>query len=190
MEKPTTEDVLNSIANHENNVKYRTEENAIALLLNKYPNNNNINEIIIKAGTINSLYNTHIYDIYSASMVIKESNFDELVRAGNIEAVEKIATVRNNDKERRNYSFATKYCHRHNPNDFPIYDKYVDYMLWLYNDIFNFALFTRDDLKTYGILKDIINRFRQEFGLENFGYDKIDVFLWSKGKEYFPKPKK
>ena len=90
-------------------------------------------------------------------------------------------------KIKKFYSFATKYCSRHKPLDYPIYDSYVDKLLRYFRDVDGFISFTNDDLKNYMYYKDIIIKFREFYGLQQFNLKQVDKYLWQLGKEKFPK---
>lgn len=96
-------------------------------------------------------------------------------------------TVVINNKSIKLYSFATKYCSHHNPEDFPIYDSFVDKVLRYFRDMDGFSEFKNGDLKNYKRFKEILNDFRMFYGLQTYSFKDIDKFLWQFGKEYFPK---
>jgi len=85
------------------------------------------------------------------------------------------------------YSFATKYCSRHKPKDYPLYDSYVDKVLRYFRDVDRFCEFKSPDLKNYPIFKSIISKFRGFYGLEEYDFKKLDMYLWRLGKEKFSK---
>ncbi len=92
-----------------------------------------------------------------------------------------------NNKKRRNYSFASKYCHWHQPDKYPIYDNLVENMLWAYHKHFNFGTFRRDDLQYYCQYKEIMDDFKKDYGLTRFSYREIDKFLWKYAKVFLEK---
>ncbi len=83
------------------------------------------------------------------------------------------------------YSFATKYCAWHRPAAFPIYDSFVDHLLWAYQKRFKFSSFRRYELHTYAEFARIHREFREHFGLLKFSPKEIDKFLWIQGKRVF-----
>src|SRR3990172_2016078 len=91
-------------------------------LFGKYPSNQKLRDILIKATALNSLYNTNIYATVKLAKHILNKNIDAKLRDGSPELVDEIAHVEINGKLRNNYSFASKYCHWHQPEMYPIYD--------------------------------------------------------------------
>lgn len=72
------------------------------------------------------------------------------------------------------YSFANKYCSFHNSDTFPIYDSYVDSILWHYQNAEHFCIFKRNELKDYPKFKRIIRSFQRYFGLERYTVKQLD----------------
>ena len=85
------------------------------------------------------------------------------------------------------YSFATKYCSRHCPDDYPIYDSFVGKMLMHFKRVDGFSIFNKEDLKDYSRYKQILQDFQSFYSLDSFTLKKLDVYLWQAGKAYFPK---
>lgn len=117
---------------------------------------------------------------------IASLNIDPLLREGDPQAVPLVARVRMGAKVRNYYSFATKYCAWHNPEAYPIYEDFVNKMLWGYRKQDGFADFLRQDLWDYVRFKEIIGRFRRFYGLTAVDLKDIDKFLWLAGKEFIP----
>ena len=88
-------------------------------------------------------------------------------------------------KIRRNYSFASKYCSWHAPNTYPIYDSFVDQLLWAYQKQENFATFKREELLQYVRYREILDKFREHYALRQFSYKDLDKFLWLYSRETF-----
>ena len=100
---------------------YKLQEKALdKLFFNTYPNNTDINDILIKASSLNDFYSTNIYSIFSVAKHISELNIDSRLASEDLSLVDDIATVVINGKQLRFYSFASKYCSHHMPNVFPI----------------------------------------------------------------------
>ncbi len=114
---------------------------------------------------------------------IYNSKIDDELRKGSYDVIEKIATV----KERRFYSFATKYCSFHFSDKYPIYDSYVDKILRHYRNQDKFFKFKNKDLKKYRSFVEIIEQFKKFYELEDFSFKDIDKFLWQFGRENFRK---
>lgn len=65
------------------------------------------------------------------------------------------------------YSFATKYCLCHTPLGFPIYDRNVDKMPCSFGKHDRFAGSRKKDLKDSRWLKEILEKFRADYGLDS-----------------------
>ena len=79
-------------------------------------------------------------------------------------------------------SFASKYCHWHEPERFQIFDKRVADMLLAYRRHFGFARFKNAELRDYPTFARLIAEFRDYFGLTDFTRKQIDSSLdrgWS-----------
>ena len=74
----------------------------------------------------------------------------------------------------------------HNPEIYPIYDSYIEWLLLLYKRQYKFASFKREDLKDYKRFIEVIGEFQKFFNL-NFFPKEIDQFLWTYAKEIKPK---
>ena len=96
-------------------------------------------------------------------------------------------TVTINGKKKYFYSFASKYCSHHNQVEFPIYDSYVDIVLRYFRKADKFYNFKNEDLKDYCKFKNILLKFREYYGLQEFSLKELDKYLWQFGKFYFPK---
>ena len=114
-------------------------EGALTKLFQHLPANTALDEVLVKVVTLNDLYHTGIFGTYRVAEHIHLRRIDPLLRAGDPAAVARIATVRFGTKTRTNYSFATKYCAWHQPEAYPIYDGFVDDMLWGYKKHDQFA---------------------------------------------------
>lgn len=112
-----------------------------------------------------------------------------LLKGGDLDLVDRMAVVSFGSEVRRFYSFATKYCSHHFPEAYPIYDSYVDEMLWFFHKRDYFAKFNRIDMKHFPTFVGIIDQFKSHYGLEKFSRKEIDVFLWLAGKKHFPRYK-
>ena len=166
---------------------YTLQEKSLnKLFLKLCPQNRKIEDILLKVSTLNDFYSTNIYDTYSVAENILGNNIDKPLDAGNLEIVNKIARVSIKGKTINFYSFATKYCSHHRPKIYPIYDSYVDKMLWHYRKRDEFSCFQRQSLKEYPAFIEVIHQFRRFYRLNKFTLRDIDNFLWMTGKKYFP----
>lgn len=152
-----------------------------------YKYNNDLNEILIKCSCLNDFYSTNIFLIYPVAKNIFDLKIDKRLQNGDDSLVNDIAHVCINGKEKVFYSFASKYCSHHNALDFPIYDYFVDKMLWYFQKLDTFSNFEKDDLKDYIIFKKVLKDFKKFYDIDEFNLRDIDKYLWIAGKEYFPK---
>jgi hypothetical protein len=168
---------------------YTLQEKSLnKLFLKLCPENRKIEDVLLKVSALNDFYSTNIYDTYSVAENIIKNNIDKTLAEGNLDIVNKIAKVSIKRKMINFYSFATKYCSHHKSRFYPIYDSYVDKMLWHYRKRDQFSDFERKSLKEYPIFFETINQFKKFYNLDKFKLRDIDNFLWMTGKEYFPNP--
>lgn len=179
---------------------YRKQESALKMLFKAYPHNNNLDEIIIKVASLNSLYGTNIFNIFAvAEHISRIKNIDERLKNGDENLVGEIAKsgLKNkNGKEIIFYSFATKFCSFHNDRDFAIYDSFVAKVLAYFQrkDKFSKHKFSAESpnnegLKNYAIFKEVLLEFKKRYKLE-CNLKSLDLYLWQFGKTYFEKQSK
>lgn len=199
---------------------YRDHEKALALLFRNpdspFVKNDDIAKVIIKVSALNDFYSTNIYRVHDvAKNIMSIHDFDLRLKKGDLSLVDEIRKLifksyskpkeskeyEWHNKEVDIYSFATKYCSHHQPDKFPIYDKYVDEVITKlkkqYPQFFNFKIFDSFNtsipieerkcgtLKDYRIFVNQIDSLRKNFNLFDFGYKDIDRYLWQLGKRYF-----
>ena len=80
-----------------------------------------------------------------------------------------------------------QHCSHHFPEDYPIYDSYVEKMLMHFKRVDKFYKFKKDDLKHYPTYHAILVEFSRFYELEGFTLKEVDKYLWQAGKKYFPK---
>lgn len=167
--------------------KYKCQEESLDLLFKKLsPNNTELKHILIKCASLNDFYSTNIFSVYPVAKHILELNIDERLKSYDPLLVSDIQKVSISDVEKNFYSFASKYCSHHNPDDYPIYDSYVDEVLRYFRNKKELS-FENVDLKNYDKFKNVILAFRKKFSLQKYTLKEIDRYLWQLGKEYFPK---
>lgn len=167
---------------------YVLQESALDKLFFKtYPKNKDINDILIKASSLNDFYSTNIFKIFPVAKHILKLNIDKRLKRGDTTLVNDIAKVNINGIDKNFYSFATKYCSHHYPKIFPIYDSYVEKCLLYFLNKDKFTQFTKEDLKDYTKFKEILISFKKYYNIDNYNLKDIDRYLWQLGKEYFPK---
>ncbi|MBM3179782.1 MAG: hypothetical protein FJZ86_05445 [Chloroflexi bacterium] len=184
IELPSVELIQKYINKFDSNNSLVIVENTLSELFGKYPDNSDLRDVLIKAAVLNSLYYTNIYAIVKMAEHIVKEKIDVELREGSPELIDKIARIEVNGKTRNNYSFASKYCHWHQPEMYPIYDSYVDQLLWAYRNQDRFEEFKQTDLRYYPRYKEIVESFRRHYNLTQFSFKELDKFLWGYGREY------
>lgn len=187
-ERPTALLVQKYIETIERNPQFSSEQRALSKLLAAFPVNQQLDDVIVKASAINSIYNTRIFAIYEVAHHIWTLKIDTLLESNSSEIVDRISRVTIGGKLRNNYSFATKYCSWHKPDAYPIYDSFVARVLLLYQRLDGFAHFTRmEELWNYSKFKETVEYFRTRYDLAGFGFRQIDNFMWAYGQELWPR---
>lgn len=168
---------------------YVAQESSLRKLFTKtYPNNTEMDEVLIKVCSLNDFYSTNIYSPFSVAKNIIKLNIDLRLKHNDVSLVNDIAKVNVNGKREFNfYSFATKYCSHHKPEEFPIFDSYVERLLMLLKKQDGFYDFRKSDLKEYKKYKEILIKFRTYYKLDKFNLKEIDKYLWLLGKNIFPR---
>lgn len=168
---------------------YVLQESSLNKLFYKtYPNNVDLDDILIKVCSLNDFYSTNIFSPFTIAKHIKSLNIDKYLQIGDLSIVNKLAKVKmSGGKYRYFYSFASKYCSHHKSSIYPIYDSYVEKVLIYFRKKDNFYNFQNSDLKIYTNFKNIILGFRSFYKLEKYDIKDIDKYLWQLGKDYFPK---
>ena len=167
---------------------YIWQESSLDKLFHEdYKNNTDLNEILIKCSCLNDFYSTNIFLIYPVAKNIYDLKIDKRLEDGDASLVNDIAHVTINGVDKTFYSFASKYCSHHNSIKFPIYDYFVDKMLWYFQKKDKFSNFVKDDLKDYVKFRNILNDFKKYYNIDEYNLRDIDKYLWIAGKEYFPK---
>lgn len=166
---------------------YVLQEHALdKLFFNVYPNNTDINDILIKASSLNDFYSTNIFSIFSVAKHILSLNIDERLKKGDLTLVRDIANISIKGVDKCFYSFATKYCSHHQPLFYPIYDRYVDKILCHFKKKDSFSDFNSADLKDYASFNRVLEEFQAYYGLEGYNKKELDKYLWQLGKKHYP----
>lgn len=186
--RPSPEQVTYYLRRWDELENYHLQESALDRLFHQLcPTNKTIEDILLKAATLNDFYSTNIFSIFPVAKHILELDIDARLIKGDLTLVDDLQTVMIGGKERHFYSFASKYCSHHNEKDYPIYDSYVDEVLRYFRAKHCFENFANDELKEYGQFKDILIAFQSYYGLNQFSLKEVDKYIWQLGKDYFPK---
>lgn len=186
---PSKQQVELYLSNWDKLDNYVLQESSLKKLFTKtYPNNAELDDILIKVCSLNDFYSTNIFSPFTIAKHIQSLGIDKYLASNELSVVNKISRVKMNGGKHRNfYSFASKYCSHHKPDTYPIYDSYVDKVLVYFRKRDKFYDFRYGDLRNYRKFTSIILAFRSFYVLEAFSVKDIDKYLWQLGKEYFPK---
>ncbi|MFA5623568.1 MAG: hypothetical protein WC966_00730 [Bradymonadales bacterium] len=153
-----------------------------------YPRNDDMDDVLIKVCSLNDFYSTNIFSPFTVAKHIVKLDIDQRLANRDLTLVNDLAVVKVNDQKSIHfYSFATKYCSHHFPEDYPIYDSFVEKMLMHFKRVDKFYKFKKDDLKHYPSYHAILMEFRSFYGLDEFTLKQLDKYLWQAGKDYFPR---
>ena len=165
---------------------YSNQERALDKLFHELcPENNTIEDVLIKCSSLNDFYSTNIFDIHTIAQHILSLRIDGRLRQGDLSLVDDISHVEKGNIVHTFYSFATKYCSHHQPKKYAIYDSYVEKVLISLNKRDHFSAVKNEELRTYSEFMKAIEDFRQYYGLMPFDIKQIDQYLWQLGKWYF-----
>ena len=190
LQTPTNDLLDEYIAKFNNDERYYLADQAIIKLFEAFPENKQLEDILLKISVINDLYSTNIFGTFIMAKHIQGLDIDKDLETGNPDLVNKIASgheIRSNktNKEINFYSFATKYCNWHNRDDYAIYDSFVEKVLLAYKKRDNFSEFKKGELKDFRKFKSVIMDFADFYNLTRRNLKEIDKFLWVVGKEMF-----
>jgi hypothetical protein len=157
-------------------------DEALQELFGQYPRNDNRAHVLLKVVALNRLYSAGIFAVYDVANHIYQhaQEIDEGLKIGNPEIVDMIhkVTIRKTGKERKFWSFATKYCSWHNQAEYPMWDTQV----CRYLRSLGVEEFAHPDAWTrYADFKKLIGDFRTRYHLEQFTFKQIDMFMWKYG---------
>ncbi|HPV62686.1 MAG TPA: hypothetical protein PLY22_01980, partial [Fervidobacterium sp.] len=95
---------------------------------------------LVKVSVLNDIYGTNLFNTFAMASHIVELDIDERLQKADDTLVMDIAKMTlPNGQVKSFYSFATKYCSRHKPKDYPLYDSYVDKVLRYFRDVDHFC---------------------------------------------------
>lgn len=186
--KPCKKEVKKYLSKWDSLENYVLQEESLnKLFYGEFKSNNDIHNILIKASALNDFYSTNIFSIFPVAKHIYKLNIDNRLGKNDTSLVNNIAQVKINGVKKNFYSFATKYCSHHKPEEYPIYDSYVEKMLMYFQKTDKFAKFKKADLKNYAKFKSILIEFKKFYDINEYTLKEIDKYIWQLGKEYMPK---
>lgn len=152
-------------------------ERTIAHLVKATPKNSRFEDVLVKVCVINVLYSAGIRgprNIEKMARRIHSLSVDRHLASGDVGIVDKIAR----ELGGRSYcSLTTKYCSWHNPACYPIYDSNMMKALRLFGYEVGAAC------SDYRRFVNVIESFRNRYGLTDFDFKAIDKFLYLYGRE-------
>jgi hypothetical protein len=157
-------------------------ERALDELFGAYPANTVEWQVLLKVVTLNRLYSTNILDVHGMTKRICEigDELDRSLQAASADIVDRIARLGLNRIE---YSFASKFCSRHKPEQYPIWDSRARrYLLWVRRRSSLAFMGKNPDLwDHYSEYVEMINSLRSHYHLACSVRD-LDKFLYQHGK--------
>lgn len=185
------------------NKKQSESEKALEIVFEQYRKAANSSEVLIKVILLNHIYSAglndnlpleenpkkkRIVDVYTMSnqLASVSNELDRLFYNDSMpsEAIEKILAMFDTKKYNRPFSFATKYCHWHNPEKYPISDSFSRGVLYHFNKLKYKDKYKQNDYLDYSIFCKIYSDFSQEECIKGLSIKEIDKFLWKFGKDY------
>lgn len=182
LERPTRDAIRRASRAFDEDARTGVSDGAVRLLFEKWSRNTDPSQVLAKVVLLNHLYNTNIYDVYTIGRNITALDVDRRLGESDLTLVDDIARVTIKGKSWRFYSFATKYCFWHRPDDYQVYDGQVDAALWAYQREDGFGEFKRQDLGQYGEFMRVVDEFRVCYGLTDVSRRELDRFLWTVGQ--------
>lgn len=196
--RPTRELIDEYLLKYSNTDIIKHEVSVREVLKRSFPKYD-YNDIFITVVMINQMYSTNLYRVHDMAKHIynKGEEIYSLIKNGDSHVVDLIARVELGEGEKRKqynmYSFATKFCAHFNPDEFPIYDSYVEVMLTWYYDRFReenpeVKKLNDKDFKDYDRFREVVKQFIERYDLrkaggETYSIKEIDNFLWLYCKE-------
>jgi hypothetical protein len=179
---PTRTTVLDAAERFEQDPRSGLADRVLARVFAHHAPNLQLEDVLIKVVLLNGLYNTNVFALTDMASHIVDLDIDPELAAGSPSLVDRIASLTLHGKTRRHYSFATKYCSWHRPDQYPIYDNLVEALLWQYRREYHFADFGRPDMQDFPSYKAIIEAFIGHFQLDGISFKQVDKFLWYTAK--------
>jgi hypothetical protein len=178
---PTVDLVKEECRLYDEDPSNKLGDEALKTLLEKFPKNTVVSQVLLKVLVLDRLYHTRILDIHLERFArhIAGLDIDSLLAQNSLHTVRKIYACP--ELGRAYYSFATKFCSWHKPETYPIFDSYAVECLWVYRKQDHFAEFRRQDLWYYEKFVAAVTAFRDFYKLDGLTFRQVDKFLWSSG---------
>jgi len=153
-----------------------------------FPTSRSRHGVLLKIAALRAIWGAGVFDTYAmADHILHLQRLDKWLRRGDDRAVARIRQghgIRPSGRRRELdlYSFATKYCHWHRPDLYPMYDYYVDRALKRLN---RWRPFTDSigDLREFGRLRQALDACNRKSGLHWRGNKRLDQAFWVAGRK-------
>lgn len=179
---PTADYVRSRLLHYEGHADYAAADKAVEIVFRTWPANENLPEVLIKVVTLNRLYSTNVFNVHSVAGHIVDLAIDDALQSADADLVNRIARVRLKDNRSINYySFATKYCAWHKPDDYQIYDSRVEKAIQHYMKHYQFSKYSGNVLRDYSRFVQVVEQFTAHFELFDISRRQLDKFLWLEG---------
>ena len=177
---PTAEIVARYLKDWEADAARRDAEEALLRLCQTVlPFNSDLNDILIKAAAVNDDDYKSLSRLYPMAQHIQSLAIDDRLRAGDPSVVTDLCAAAEKTGFPNNiYPFASKYCHYHNPDAYPVQDVFLSKLLFHFRDKDRFAYYSAAELREdYTKYCRMIADFRSFYGLEGFSLSDIHKYL-------------
>lgn len=183
---PTKENVDMALKLYDMLPNWKTADKVIRKYISDHKANKNIHYIAVKVALINDLYSARVLAPMGMAEHIKkkaEEGLDDLILKGNIKAVDIIENAKIYRKKKRFLSFASKYCHFHNPDAYPMFDSYVFTSISKINGREKRLNVQNSKLREYYVFYSAFMTLREKANLEKYSVNQIDKYLWLWGQK-------
>ena len=166
-------------------------DKALDLLFGTFPRNCRIEAVYLKGIALNDLYATQLRRkrkdacvLFKLAKMICDLNIDDMLTQRLPDLVDKIASLKPGGKK-CGYVFASKYCHFHAPNDYPICENTnVEPLVYAYQKSDGQKVKHADLKENYPKYKQAVEAVRSRYGLIDVNFRQFDKFLLGYGKEW------
>ena len=196
-ELPTQEGVRKACNQFNDDDEAKISEPALSDLFNRYPDNTDEAQVLLKVVTLNLFYSTQIPTrspdrptVFDLAKRIPKLNVDRAFKEGSLKIVNTISTTQFPRKKPVNrFSFATKYASWHRQDIYPMWDSKVQNYLTRLRILHRvewdkfadgFRLSSND--WGYPEFYKLMDRMRAHFNLVEVSFKDLDKFLWWHGR--------
>ncbi len=189
LQKPTRELVEKHVKIFEADDWRVATDKALDGLFEAFPCNCRIEEVYLKVVALDDLYSTQIKRrgtaaTYDLAKGIRQLAIDPKLAQSLADVVDKIAAIEVGGK-RCGRVFASKYCHFHVPDDYPIYENsFVEPIVYAYQKSDGPKVSHADLEDNYSKYKETVESLRSRYNLTGFSFRQLDKFLWGYGQEW------